>query len=123
MRVVDLEHRRMDKKQKRDKKEKKHSSSRSSARSSEASSDIDTSSNDDTVVPVTCKYCKHYKKKQHPPHVTEDTCMWNKKVRKFRYNSVCRKMKLKYINSSEFEKDNEAEWPKHKAWEGKKKDD
>ena len=104
-------------------KDKKHYKSRSSTKSSEASSDIDTSSDDETVVPATCKYCKHYKKSQHPSHITPDTCMWNKKVKKFRYNSVCRKMRLKYISSSEFEKDKEAEWPKHKAWEGKKKDD
>ena len=28
--------------------------------------------------------------------------MWNKKVRKFRFNSVCRKMNLKFIEGSQF---------------------
>ena len=120
MRVADRAHRRLEKKQKRDKKEKKYASSRSSAGSSEASSDIDTSSDDDTVVPVTCKYCQKYSRKQHPSHITPDTCMWNKKVKKFRFNSVCRKMKLKFIDGREFVANKEDEWPKHKPKEERK---
>ena len=46
----------------------------------------------------------------------------NKKVRKFRYNSVCKKMKLKYIAGSEFKTGEEDQWPKHKKYEGKKED-
>ena len=120
MRAVE-QHHRMDKKVKKDKTEKKRYSSKSSARSSEADSS-DTSSDDDTVILVTCKYCKKYSKKQHPSHITPDTCMWNKKVKKFRFNRVCRKMKLKFIDGREFVADKDDQWPKHKPKEEKKDD-
>ena len=120
MRVVD-QHHRQKKKEKKDKKHHSSKSSKSSARSSEASSS-DTSSDDDTVVPVTCKYCKKYAKKQHPANITPDTCMWNKKVKKFRFNSVCKKMKLKFIDGREFTTGNEEQWPKHKQKEEGKKE-
>jgi hypothetical protein len=56
----------------------------------------------ESEVPMTCKYCIKYAKKQHPKHITPDTCMYNKKVRKFRYNSMCKKMNLKYIDYQDF---------------------
>jgi hypothetical protein len=34
--------------------------------------------------------------------------------------SVCRKMKLKYIEAKEFKTGKEDQWPKHKKWEGTK---
>jgi len=111
MRVVDQQARR-DKKEMKDKKEKKHTSSKKA-------NDGDTSSDDD-VLPLTCKYCIRYSKSQHPTRITPDTCMWNKKVRKFRFNSVCRKMNLKFIEGSEFKMGEEDTWPKHKKKEGKK---
>ena len=114
MRVVEQQERR-DKKHKKDKKEKKRNSSGTS--SSVASSDT---SSDDEVLPMTCKYCIKYAKTQHPTRITPDTCMWNKKVRKFRFNSVCKKMSLKYIEGSEFKTGEEDTWPKHKKKEGKK---
>ena len=88
-------------------------------KSSEASNS-DTSSNEDMVVPVTCKYCKKYKRRQHPAKITPDTCMWNKKHKMFRFNSVCKKMKMKFIGGSEFAKGKEEQWPKHKQKEEKK---
>ena len=91
MRVADQQERR-DKREKKDKKEKKRTSSKKST----AANDGDTSSNDN-VLPMTCKFCIKYSKIQHPTRITPDTCMWNKKVRKFRFNSVCRKMNLKFI--------------------------
>ena len=48
--------------------------------------------------------------------------MWNKKVKKFRFNSVCKKMNLKYIEGKEFTTGNEEQWPKHKQKEEGKKD-
>jgi hypothetical protein len=51
--------------------------------------------------------------------------MFNKKVRRFRYNSVCKsckKMNLKYIDYKDFKTGEEDQWPKHKKWEGKKED-
>ena len=115
MRVVEQQERR-DKKERKKLKENKQYKSKSSAKSS------DTSSDDESEVPMTCKYCIKYAKKQHPKHVTPDTCMYNKKVRKFRYNSVCKKMNLKYIDCKEFKTGEEDQWPKHKKWEGKKED-
>lgn len=112
MRVVEKIHRQNKKK---DKKDKRYS------KSSESS--IDTSSDDDTVVPITCKYCKKYSKKQHPAKITPETCMWNKKAKKFRFSKVCKKMNLTYIEGSKFD-GKEADWPKHQPKEeGKKKDD
>jgi hypothetical protein len=99
MRVVEQQERR-DKKDKKDKKEKKEKKRMSSKKSS-AAADGDTSSDDD-VLPLTCKYCIKYSKTQHPTRITPDNCMWNKKVRKFRFNSVCRKMNLKFIEGSKF---------------------
>jgi hypothetical protein len=63
---------------------------------------------------MTCKYCIKYSKTQHPTLITP------KKVRKFRFNSVCRKMSLKFIEGSEFKTGEEDTWPKHKKKEGKK---
>ena len=114
MRVVERQHR-------KDKANKKHysSNSKSSAKSSEDSSS-DTSSDEKTAIPVTCKYCKKYERKQHPKNITPETCMWNKKVKLYRFNSVCKKMNLKFINRSEFETGKEEQWPKHKQKEDKK---
>ena len=114
MRVVERQHR-------KDKANKKHysSNSKSSAKSSEASSS-DTSSDEKTAIPVTCKYCKKYERKQHPKNITPETCMWNEKVKLYRFNSVCKKMNLKFINRSEFETGKEEQWPKHKQKEDKK---
>ena len=115
MRVVDQQERR-DKKNKKNKKERKSTSSRKSK-----TADSDTSSSDEEVVlPLTCKYCIKYSKKQHPTRITPDTCMWNKKVKKFRFNSVCKKMNLKFIEGSEFKTGEEDTWPKHEKKEGKK---
>ena len=114
MRVVDQQERR-DKKIKKDKKEQKSTSSRKSR-----TADSDTLSSEDEVLPLTCKYCIKYSKKLHPTRITPDTCMWNKKVRKFRFNSVCRKMNLKFIEGSEFKTGEEDTWPKHEKKEGKK---
>jgi cytochrome c5 len=77
MRVVEQQERR-DRKERKEKKEKKRTSSK---RSAAASSDT---SSDDKVLKITCKYCTKFSKSQHPTHITPDTCMWNKKVRKFR---------------------------------------
>jgi esterase/lipase len=116
MRVVEQQERR-DRKERKEKKEKKRTSSKKSS----AAASSDTSS-DDEVLPLTCKYCIKFSKSQHPPHITPETCMWNKKVRKFRYNSVCRKMKLKFIEGGKFTTGEEDTWPKHKKLEGKKDD-
>ena len=115
MRVVEQQERR-DKKERKKLRENKQYKSKSIAKSS------DTSSDEESEVPLTCKYCIKYAKKQHPKHVTPDTCMYNKKVRRFRYNSVCKKMNLKYIDYKEFKTGEEDQWPKHKKWEGKKED-
>jgi len=115
MRVVEQQERR-DKKERKKLKENKQYKSKSSAKSS------DTSSDEESEVPLTCKYSIKYAKKQHPKHVTPDTCMYNKKVRRFRYNSVCKKMNLKYIDFKEFKMGEEDQWPKHKKWEGKTED-
>ena len=115
MKVVEQQER-LDKKERKKLRETKQYKSKRSAKSS------DTSSDDESEEPITCKYCIKYSNKQHPKHVTPDTCMYNKKVRKFRYNSVCKKMKLKYIAGSEFKTGEEDQWPKHKKYEGKKED-
>jgi cytochrome c5 len=112
MRVVEQQERR-DRKERKEKKEKKRTSSK---RSAAASSDT---SSDDEVLEITCKYCLKFSKSQHPTHITPDTCMWNKKVRKFRFNSVCRKMKLKFIEGGRFKTGEEDTWPKHKKMEKK----
>ena len=44
-----------------------------------------------------------------------DQCMWNKKALCFRYVSMCKQMKPKYVKANEFEKGKEDKWPKHKA--------
>ena len=116
MRVVEQQERR-DRKERKEKKEKKRTSSR---KSSAVAGNETSSDDDDEVLPMTCKYCIKYSKTQHPTRITPDTCMWNKKVRKFRFNSVCRKMNLKYIEGSEFKTGEEDTWPKHKKKEGKK---
>jgi hypothetical protein len=113
MRVVEQQERR-DRKERKEKKEKK----RTSIKKSSAAASSDTSS-DDEVRDITCKYCIKFSKSQHPAHITPDTCMWNKKVRKFRFNSVCRKMKLKFIEGSKFTTGEEDTWPKHKKFEKK----
>ena len=115
MRVVEQQER-LDKKERKKLRETKQYKSKRSAKSS------DTSSDEESEEPMTCKYCIKYSNKQHPKHVTPDTCMYNKKVRKFRYNSVCKKMNLKYIAGSEFKTGEEDKWPKHKKYEGKKDD-
>lgn len=115
MRVVEQQER-LDKKERKKLRETKQYKSKRSAKSS------DTSSDEESEEPMTCKYCIKYSNKQHPKHVTPDTCMYNKKVRKFRYNSVCKKMNLKYIAGSEFKTGEEDKWPKHKKYEGKKED-
>jgi hypothetical protein len=46
--------------------------------------------------------------------------MWNKKVRKFRFPSVCRKMGLKFIEGSKFKTGEEDTWPKHHKKKDKK---
>jgi hypothetical protein len=116
MRVVEQQERR-DKKERKDKKEKKRTSSKKSS----AVAESETSSDDeDEVLPMTCKYCIKYSKTQHPTRITPDTCMWNKKVRKFRFNSVCRKMNLKFIKGSEFKTGEEDTWPKHHKKKDKK---
>ena len=41
--------------------------------------------------------------------------MCNKKAVCFRYVSVGKQMKLKYVKENEFERGKEDKWPKHKA--------
>ena len=38
----------------------------------------------------------------------------------FGFNSVCKKMKMKFIDGNEFAKSKEEQWPKHKQKEEKK---
>ena len=47
-------------------------------------------------------------------------CMWNKKAIRFRFESVCKQMGLKYAKGNKFEKGKEEKWPKHKAKASKK---
>ena len=52
---------------------------------------------------VMCKYCKKYERKtNHPLRITDNKCMWNKKVMCFRYASMCRTMGLKYVKGDKF---------------------
>ena len=94
-------------------------SSKSSKRSSNLSSS-DSSSEETrkpkkkTVAVATCKHCKQYGKAQHPERFSTKDCMWNKKAKCFRYNSVCKQMGLQFVKASEFEKGKEDKWPKHK---------
>ena len=89
LRVVEKHHR---------DKQRSGKSSRSSKRSSDLSIS-DSSSKEErkpkkkAVETVSkCKYCKRYRKTQHPKKISTDQCMWNKKAVCFQYASVCKHM-------------------------------
>ena len=64
-----------------------------------ASHNSNTSNNNDTTnmeaSAVNCKHCrKRERTKPHPVHVPVDKCMWNKVAIVYRFENVCKKMKL-----------------------------
>ena len=86
-----------------------------SVSSSIASSSSDSSSAKTTATAVDCKHCTKAKRtKPHPPKVPVDQCMWNPAHIGYRFENVCKAMKLKYRAKAKFPRDKKEKWKQHK---------
>ncbi len=106
------------KRYKNERRRDERSTTSSIASSSRASSSSDSSSAKTMATVVECKHCTKYKRtKPHPPKVLVDKCMWNPKHVGYRFESVCKAMKLKYKKPEKFPRGRKEEWKRHKKLE------
>ena len=66
-----------------------------------------TKRNDDGDQPKNdCRHCKKFGRNNPHPNIPESKCNWNKKIKSWRPEWVCHKMKVEYVARSKFSSSN-----------------